>query len=102
MKKEVYISGYAYPTISTDVMEFWKNDLSYINNFSYGITTDGSIVGLDDQFLIYAGETSGAENLMVLTPIDEKGKFNDELASSVLEDEMKCAKLIENIKVICT
>lgn len=39
----ITISGYAYPAIQDWVLESWLPDLTFLGNFSYGITTEGGI-----------------------------------------------------------
>lgn len=47
----ITISGYAYPAIQDWVLESWLPDLTFLGNFSYGITTEGGIIDLADEKL---------------------------------------------------
>lgn len=97
---DIIVSGYAYPTIGEETLQLWLNDLTFLNIFSYGITEEGGIVDLSDQRLIEAAKNAGVKPLMVLTPMDGEGMFNDVLAASVLENQQASETLIENILLI--
>lgn len=94
---DIIVSGYAYPSINQQVLEAWLADLTYLNTFSYGITSDGGIVDLQDQRLIESANAAGVKTLMVLTPMDENGMFNDELASALLESPEARTNLVNNV-----
>ena len=95
--KEIIVSGYAYPSINPAVLEAWLPDLTFLNTFSYGITAEGGVVDLNDQSLIDAANGAGVKPLMVLTPMDEMGMFNDVIASALLENSAARTTLVYNI-----
>lgn len=97
MMKEIIVSGYAYPSIDQAVLDAWLPDLTFLDTFSYGITAEGGIIDLDDKRLIDSANAAGVKPLMVLTPMDEMGMFNDELASALLENPEARTTLIYNI-----
>ena len=49
--KSIVVSGYAYPSIEQWVLEAWLPDLTFLGNFSYGITADGGVIDLADEGL---------------------------------------------------
>ena len=97
-KRSVIINGYAYPNISGDTLVKWMPELTYLLNFSYGITADGGLTDLNDQNLREAAESAGVGTLIVLTPLNEQGQFSNQLASEVLRNEDARAALAENIR----
>lgn len=96
-KKSVIINGYAYPSISQDVLEKWLPDLTYVSTFSYGITPGGGLVQLDDENIIKTALNYGVKPLMVLTALNEEGVFSSELVSDLLNNSSAQDALIENI-----
>lgn len=95
--REIIVSGYAYPSIQQWVLEEWMKDLTFLCNFSYGITAEGGIIDLEDQRLTETANRSGVRPLMVLTPLDESGMFNDVTASKLLEDPQARETLAQNV-----
>lgn len=96
----ITISGYAYPAIQDWVLESCLPDLTFLGNFSYGITTEGGIIDLADEKLTEAARRAGVLPMMVLTPLDASGTFNDVTASKVLSDPQKRSKLVYHIREI--
>lgn len=95
--KIIVVSGYAYPAIQDWVLESWLPDLTFLGNFSYGITAGGGMVDLEDQKLTEAAWKAGVLPMMVLTPLDETGTFNDVTASALLSNQTARANLVYNI-----
>lgn len=97
-KRDVIINGYAYPNISGEVLAAWLPELTYLLNFSYGITADGGLVELADEGLRSAAADAGVGTLMVLTPFNEQGQFSNELAAEVLRSDAARSALAANIR----
>lgn len=97
-KRNIIVSGYAYPSISTETLDRWLPDLTLLDTFSYGITPEGGLVQLDDQNLINAANRAGIKPMMVLTPMDETGMFSDRLAAQVLSNPAARDNLVNNIE----
>ena len=95
--REIIVSGYAYPSINPAVLQAWLPDLTFLNTFSYGITTEGGIVDLNDQSLVAAANAAGVKPLLVVTPMDEAGMFNDAIASALLENPQARTALVYNL-----
>lgn len=95
--KIIVVSGYAYPAIQDWVLESWLPDLTFLGNFSYGITAEGGIVDLEDQKLTEAAWRAGVRPMMVLTPLDETGTFNDVTAAALLRNPQARSNLVYNI-----
>ena len=97
-KKSIIVTGYAYPSIDSQVLTQWLPDLTFLATFSYGITPDGGLVQLDDQLMVNTASAAGVKSLMVLTPMDDTGMFSDRLAAQVLENPQAVQNLINNIE----
>ncbi len=95
--KNIVVSGYAYPSIEPWVLDAWLPDLTFLCNFSYGITAEGGLIDLEDQKLTDAANAGGVRALMVLTPLDSEGRFNDVVAGQLLENPQARTALIGNI-----
>lgn len=92
------VNGYAYPFIDQSLL---RRELPYLTNltpFSYGITSEGALVDLDDQTLIAQAKGMGVAPLMHLSTLTEEGGFSNELAHVVLNDQNVQDRLVENIK----
>lgn len=92
------VNGYAYPTISPRTLDWWMPYLTWISNFSYGFTESGQLINLEDSNLVEGAKAAGVLSLMVLTPLDEEGMFNDRVARAVMDDPAAEETLIENIE----
>ena len=97
-KRNVIINGYAYPNISSEVLAAWLPDITYLLDFSYGITAEGSIVDTEDEVLRQAAADADKQILLVLTPFNEQGQFSNELASQLLRSEAARAALAADIR----
>lgn len=87
-KSPVYIGGYAYPYISTWVLEQTLPYLTYLYIFSYGFDTNGNLIApsLDDSWMISMAGDYGVAPVMTLTPLGPDGNFNNSLITAVVND----------------
>lgn len=87
-KTPLYVSGYAYPFISRDVLGETLPWLTAIYIFSYGFTTEGELIppADDDGPVIQAAREQGVRPVLVLTPLDEEGRLNNNLVTALVED----------------
>ena len=95
---EYLVNGYAYPSISEDTLAWWLPRLTWLSAFSYGFTAEGRLVNLADENLVTAANAAGVRPMMVLTPLDAEGRFNDNIAAAVFEDPEAQTNLIDNIE----
>lgn len=95
---EYIVNGYAYPSISKETLEWWLPRLSWVAAFSYGFTEDGNLINLEDTNLIIPATEAGVRPMMVLTPLDADGNFNDNIAIRVFENPDAQQNLIDNIE----
>ncbi len=98
-KKTVTSRGYAYPFISEWVLEQTLPYLTELAVFSYGFTTTGDLVPptLDDAWMIELAEENGVMAILTLTPLDEEGRFNNYLITSLLSNQEAQQNLTDQI-----
>ena len=92
------VNGYAYPSITPGTLQWWLPRLTWLSSFSYGFIGDGELVNLQDYNLIEPARAAGVKTLMVLTPMDENGMFNDNIAIEVFNNPAAEENLINNIE----
>ena len=92
------VNGYAYPWIKQDTLKWWLPRLDWLSAFSYGFTAEGNLVNLQDYSLTAPANAAGVRPLMVLTPMDSQGMFNDEIAVKVFETPGAAENLINSIE----
>lgn len=92
------VSGYAYPTISQESLDWWLPRVSRICSFCYGFNGKGEITGIDDGRLVAAANAAKVKSMMVLAPMDSSGMFSDEAARMVFDNEEARHKLISGIE----
>ena len=95
---EYLVNGYAYPSISEETLLWWLPRLTWLSAFSYGFTAEGRLVNLADENLVTAANAAGVRPMMVLTPLDAEGRFNDNIAAAVFEDPTAQTNLTDNIE----
>ena len=95
---DLLVNGYAYPSISAETLAWWLPRLTWVSAFSYGFTAEGDLIGLDDSAIVRQASASGVGTLMVLTPLDESGAFNDQVAVAVFENPAALDNLITSIQ----
>lgn len=98
-RTELYSFGYAYPFISREVLADTLPFLMSLYMFSYGFTKEGELVNprADDTWLITAANEAGVRPVLVLTPLDAEGHFNNELVTAVVENSWVQERLIWNL-----
>lgn len=101
-REVILVNGYAYPTIARETLNAWLPDLTFVSAFSYGFTAEGQLIDLEDEHITGSAKAAGVEPLMVLTPLDRQGAFNNQLAKSLLENpqaqENLLNQILENIR----
>ncbi len=92
------INGYAYPSISPQILDWWLERITWVSSFSYGFTEKGDLINLADENIVEAAKRYNVRPMMVLTPLDENGAFNDSIAIAVFNDPAARENLINNIE----
>lgn len=95
-KPPVQSGGYAYTYISPWVLAQTLPFLTELFIFSYGFTEEGSLTlpPLDDYRMIQAARTEHVRPILTLTPLDSSGRFNNNLITSVIQNETYRQNLI--------
>lgn len=98
-RRPVWAGGYAYPYIENDILEQTLPWLSGLYVFSYGFTTDGTLLPPtpDDSFMIELAGEFNTKPILTLTPLGEDGAFNNFLIHEVVTNEEAARNLIENL-----
>ena len=92
------VNGYAYPSIAQTTLDWWLPRMSWLSTFSYGFTEEGNLIDLNDEMLIASARQAGVRPMMVLTPLDAQGNFNDNIAIRIFENPNARENLISNIE----
>lgn len=91
------VNGYAYPFISSALLEETLAYISDISIFSYGFTSQGDLIPTNDTQILEAARRFGVRSILVLTPITEQGTFNSELVQDISYDQEAQERLIQNL-----
>ncbi len=100
--RAIETGGYAYQFIQPYVL---RQAMPYMTNlliFSYGFTTAGELIPIDDEYLLGVAAEYGANPILVLTPFTEAGTFNNQLVNLVVEDLQVQQILIGNLLQVMT
>lgn len=93
----ILVNGYAFPSISRDVLAQTLPHLTYLSPFSYQVRPDGSLKVITDTDLIQAARDANVAPMMVITNLEEGAGFSSELANTILTNEQLQNTLIGNI-----
>ena len=87
-RPRIHSNGYAYPFISPWVLNETLPYLSELSIFSYGFTPEGNLVppATEEGWMIESARDAGAMATLVLTPLGEDGRFNNNLIHSLVTD----------------
>lgn len=92
----IVTNGYAYPFIQPDILQETLPFLTNLSIFSYGFTNEGQLIPplLSDEWMIARANVAQVSSILTLTPFDETGRFNNQLISSVINNEQAVTTLI--------
>ncbi len=82
----IQTSSYAYPFISQDLLRSTLPYLTYLAPFTYGFTPEGTLVPLNDTFLLQTALDYGTLPLMHISTLTAQGVFSNALSHAVLAD----------------
>ena len=83
---EARVNSYAYPYITERTLLGNLPYLSSLAPFTYGFTTNGNLLPMEDERLIAESEKIGTMPLLHLSTLTENGTFSDRLASAIFAD----------------
>lgn len=97
--RAVSVNGYAYPYIQEQVLLETLPYLTTLSVFSYGFTTSGNLVPprMDDNWMINAAWKQETAPVLVLTPFDQTGMFNNYLISEITHNMTAQQNLIDQM-----
>ncbi len=93
----IQVNGYAYPTISTEVLQQTLPYLTYLSIFSYRVQADGTLNEIADTPLIAAAKAADVAPMLVLTNTTATGGFDSDLVHTILTDPTASATLRRNV-----
>lgn len=99
-KSFIEVNGYAYPNINEDVLKQTLPYLTYLSIFSYQIKSDGRLTQIPDENLIRLARSFKVAPMMVVTNIDETGRFSSELIHTILTDTAIQNRLLEEALLV--
>ncbi|MCI8968898.1 MAG: LysM peptidoglycan-binding domain-containing protein [Lachnospiraceae bacterium] len=101
-RREVRVNGYAYPYIQGQVLSETLTYLTNLSVFSYGFTTSGNLVPpqADDSWMIGEAWSQGTAPVLVLTPFDQTGMFNNYLISEITHNMTAQQNLIDQMFLV--
>lgn len=98
-QKPLFRSGYAYPFITSSVLEETLSWLWEIAIFSYGFTTSGDLIppSLDDMWMVQEALRRGVMPTLTLTPLGSDGHFNNHLVSALVRNPSLQRRLVTGL-----
>ena len=98
VSQTISVSGYAYPFINAWVLNETLPFLSELPIFSYGFTYDGNLIPplWEEDWMIEMALSYGTQPILTLTPFGPDGNFNNQLISSVVNNQGYTQNLIQN------
>ena len=97
IKPGILVNGYAYPTISDITLSLTLPSITFLSIFSYHVTATGELAALNDNRVIRAAKDSNTLPMLVMTNIGATGRFDSDLAHTILSNEMLQDRLISNL-----
>lgn len=88
---------YVYDFVDMQTVERTLPYLTWLTIFGYGLRTDGTLIVPDDEPIIAAALAGGVAPVMLLTALDDEGRFSSENMSFILNNLDVQNQLIENI-----
>lgn len=94
---EIETVGYAYPNIDRDVLRATLPYLTYLTLFTYGFTSDGDLIPIEDEEIIALARSYGVAPIMLFSTLGEDGTFSNSLAERLLSDPELQGELIAEL-----
>lgn len=97
--RSLAVGGYAYPFISNYVLRETLPYLTDLYIFSYGFTDEGYLIppNLPVDWMLATAKEMGKNSILVLTPLDSRGKFNNSLITTMVQNESIKNNLINQL-----
>jgi len=95
--RSITVTGYAYPFINNNILRSTLPYLTYLSVFSYGLSSDGSLIPIDDAEIIATAREYSVAPIMMLTSINEEGFFSSERAELLLSNPEIQERFIDDV-----
>ena len=96
-RKSVISAGYTFPDTDREILKRTLPYLSRLYIYTYGLDRNGKLLSPEDSELISLSKTYDATPIMVISPIDENGNYNNNNFNRILLNEDKQRALIREI-----
>lgn len=93
----IIVNGYAYPFIDRAVLRKTLPFLTFLSLFSYGFTSTGELIPIEDEELIQIAKSYQVAPIMMLAPMTAEGAFSNEIAHTMFTNPETQNTLINNI-----
>ncbi len=90
-------NGYAYSMILDETLSRTLPFLSFLTPFTYGFTAEGELISPEDNRLVSKAQQYGTTPVMMLSSLNDRGRFDNTLTSLLLNDEDLQETLLDNI-----
>ncbi|WP_250277972.1 LysM peptidoglycan-binding domain-containing protein [[Clostridium] colinum] len=90
-------NGYLYTNIEEDLLRQTLPYLTFATVFSYGFKENGELIPANDENVLNIIKEYDTKPIMLLSPLNENGNFDNQLASKILNDVEIQNILIYNI-----
>lgn len=87
-------TGYAYAWIGEETLRRTLPYLTWLSVFGYGVTADGTLIGLDDELELRLAREYGVGAILLLCSVDENGGFSSGNFVRVLENPVAQERLL--------
>lgn len=96
------VNGFAYPYISSWVLNETLPFISVLSVFSYGFTEGGELLppALEDTWMVERAKAYGVDAALVLTPLGSDGQFNNNLVHRLMEEPQAQERLLGRLEQI--
>ncbi len=95
--REIEVNGYCYPSIREDALRNTLPYLTYISIFSYRLSPDGNLEGINDDKIIRIAKENNVAPLLTITNTKSSGGFDSETVDSFLKNDNATEGFINGI-----
>ena len=96
-RRPAVVSGYAYPNVSERVLRGILPYAGALAPFTYGFTSEGALVPMDDERLLALAGACGVQPLLHLSTLTAVGTFSAAQAAALLRDPALQQTLAANV-----
>ena len=93
----ILVNGFVYPNVNHELLTTTLPYMTHISPFTYSFSSDGNLKPLRDDFILRRSIEYKISPLMTLSPIDDNGKFSNELSENLLNNNDAQENLISQV-----